>query len=172
MTTTATITNTATARAMQFDPNLANNTATASESPQVADLVLTKTAPANVVWQANAPYTFVIHNNGPAPATGVIVTDPFPSSLQFVSVQSASQGTFNPVTGNWTVGTLQNGQTATLVVIFRVMATGVINNVATASAVTIDPNLTNNVSSAPTMSTVDPNSVTKGRFLASTIGTR
>ncbi len=166
------ITDTAVTRAVEFDPNLANNVASATATPQAtgADLVLTKTAPPNITWYALAPYTFVIHNLGPGPATGVVVNDPYPSSLQFVSVQSASQGTFNPVTGDWTIGTMQDGQTATLVVIFRVMATGVINNVATASAVTIDPNLSNNSSLAPATSTVDPAALSKYFLLASTLG--
>jgi uncharacterized repeat protein (TIGR01451 family) len=139
---------------------------------QEANLVLNKTAPASVQWHALAAYTFTINNLGPNTATGVIVTDPFPSSLQFVSVQSETQGAFNPTTGVWSVGTLQDGQSAQLVVIFEVMATGVINNVATASAVQIDPDLSNNTSSVSTLSIGNPATVTKGSFLASTIGTR
>lgn len=169
VTTTNGVTNTATAHATQFDPNLSNNSATAVAGVQTADLVLQKIAPATAQWKAIAAYTFIIHDNGPNAAQDVVVHDPYPSSLQFVSVQSVSQGAFNPATGDWTVGTLQNGQTATLVVNFLVQATGVINNVATASAITIDPDLNNNVSSTSVFSTINPASVTKGRLLASSV---
>ncbi len=170
--TTGGVTNTATVHATQFDPNLSNNTATAGSQVQTADLVLQKIAPAAAFYDVIAPYTFIIHNNGPSTATGVMVNDPFPASLQFAGVQSVSQGSFDGTTGIWNVGTLANGQTATLVVNFLVRATGTINNVATASAVTIDPNLNNNVSAAPVVSGVNPAVVSKGNLLGSSFRNR
>ena len=46
-------------------------------------------------------------NDGPDAATGVQVTDLLPAGLTFVSRATASQGTYDDVTGVWTVGTRQ-----------------------------------------------------------------
>src|SRR5262249_56922492 len=61
------------------DPNTANDTATASTSPQlVADLAIT-TAPSVATVAAGAPltWTVVVTNNGPSDATAVSVSDAF-----------------------------------------------------------------------------------------------
>jgi uncharacterized repeat protein (TIGR01451 family) len=115
----------------------------------LADLALSKTVnQSHVIVGMNVTYTFTIRNLGPNTATGVVVTDPFPPSLVFVSAAAPSKGTYDPAQRLWTVGTLENGAVATLQVTFRVMATGNIRNTAYASAVTLDPVLSNNVASA------------------------
>ena len=96
----------------------------------------------------NVTYTLVIRNLGPATATGVVVTDPLPSGLVFVSANAPSQGTYNSASGIWTVGTLDNGAAATLQVTFQVATTGPIVNTAHASALEFDPVLLNNVATA------------------------
>ena len=50
-------------------------------------------------------YTVTLSNNGPNTATGVQVTDLLPAGLSFVSA-TPSQGTYDPGTGLWTVGTV------------------------------------------------------------------
>jgi uncharacterized repeat protein (TIGR01451 family) len=60
-------------------------------------------------------FTIRVTNNGPRTATGVQVTDDLPSRVTFVSA-TASQGTFDPATRIWTVGTLDSGVTATLTI--------------------------------------------------------
>ena len=173
VTNTNAIANTATAHADQFDPNLANNTATAGAQARQADLVLQKTVNSqNLIWHTLATYTFTVHNNGSSPATNVVVNDPFPPTLGFVSVQSIDQGSFDPTTGHWNIGTVANGQTLHLVVNFLVLNTGPILNTASVTAAEFDPNLNNNVASAPAVSLADPRTVTKGRLLASTIRRR
>ncbi len=90
----------------QFDPDTGNNTASATETPQQADLVLSKSVDnptPNVGDTIN--YTIILADNGPDSATNVQVTDVLPSSLTFVSA-TPSQGTYNPVSGLWTVGTV------------------------------------------------------------------
>jgi len=76
-------TNTATVTDVdQFDTNGANDTASASETPQRADLVVTKTvsdATPNVGDVIT--FTVTITNNGPDIATGVQVTDVLPPGL-------------------------------------------------------------------------------------------
>ena len=90
-TNTATITD-----ADQFDPNTANNTASATETPQQADLALTKTVsdPTPNVGDT-ITFTVTLTNTGPDAATGVQVTDLLPAGLTFVSA-TPSQGDLQP----------------------------------------------------------------------------
>ena len=78
----------------QFDPNTANNTASATETPQQADLSVTKTvsdATPNVGDQIT--FTVTLSNQGPDTATGVQVTDLLPAGLTFVSATPAKAPT-------------------------------------------------------------------------------
>ena len=97
-TNTATITH-----ADQFDPDSGNNTATASDSPQQADLVLTKTvdnAAPNV--GDTVTFTITVGDLGPSDATNVSISDPLPVGLTFVSA-TPGQGltTPRPACGPW-----------------------------------------------------------------------
>ena len=82
--------------------------------PHVPNVTLNKTssnsAP-NVGQQFN--YTVTVMNNGSSTVNGVHVTDVIPAGLAFNSY-TASQGTYNSVTGLWDVGTLASGASATL----------------------------------------------------------
>ena len=103
----------------QFDPNAANNTASATETPQQADLSVTKTvsdATPNVGDQIT--FTVTLSNQGADAATGVQVTDLLPAGLTFVSA-TPSQGTYNNVSGVWTVGTVSSGVSQTLSITAR-----------------------------------------------------
>ena len=165
------VTNTAGIKsADQFDPDLTNNSDSITVAPLApkADLVLSKTANlTQVPVGMNVVYTYVIRNLGPDTATGVKVFDPFPSGLVFVSAATPSQGTHDPVTGVWSVGTLLNGVVATLQVTARVTAMGPIVNTADAGAVEIDPDLANNVSSVTVIGLNPAGAVSKRNFLAS-----
>src|SRR5262249_19172111 len=100
-------TNTATVTgADQFDPNPTNDSASATETPQQADLQLTKAArnsPPN--GGDSTPNPLPPPNTGPAPATSVAVSEPLPAGLSFVSA-TASQGSYDSATGLWTVGSV------------------------------------------------------------------
>ena len=65
------------AHADQFDPNTANNTASATETPQQADLAVTKTVsdPTPNVGDT-ITFTVTLTNNGPDAATDVTVHRP------------------------------------------------------------------------------------------------
>uniref|UniRef100_A0ACD5GWB0 M10 family metallopeptidase C-terminal domain-containing protein n=1 Tax=Desertifilum tharense IPPAS B-1220 TaxID=1781255 RepID=A0ACD5GWB0_9CYAN len=63
-------------------------------------------------------YTVNLLNNGPANATGVVVTDALPTNLQIVN-NTPSVGDYNPATGIWTIGNLADNANATL----RIQAT-------------------------------------------------
>ena len=71
-----------------------------------ADLEVTKTVdnPTPNVGDT-ITFTITVTNLGPTAAPDVEVTDICPGNLSFVSA-TPSQGTYNPATGIWTVGTL------------------------------------------------------------------
>src|SRR5262249_59978362 len=100
-------TNTATiALSDQFDPDAANNHASATQTPQQADLALSKTVSDETPNVGDTiTSTITLTNNGPDAATNVQVTDFLPAGLTFVSA-TPSQGTYSSTTGLWTVGTM------------------------------------------------------------------
>jgi uncharacterized repeat protein (TIGR01451 family) len=159
----------------QFDPNPGNNTATATVTPvpvppAVADLALSKTVDQNsVMFGFDATFALVVRNQGPDAATGVVVADPLPAGLVFVS-SSPSQGTFDPNSGLWSVGTLPDGAAATLVVVERVASFGPIVNTARAAADQSDPDLSNNGASAVVVGANPASIISKRDFLASKLG--
>jgi len=111
----------------------------------IADLSLTKTA--NTVApnvSGNISFTITVTNSGPNSATGVVVTDTLDANLSFISA-STSQGLYNPATGEWTVGTLANGASATLVITGTIMGPQPFTNTAQVSdSDQLDPNSTPN----------------------------
>ncbi|ANB18193.1 Hypothetical protein I596_2181 [Dokdonella koreensis DS-123] len=147
------ITNTATVTAQdQFDPNPTNNSSGTTINGQSADLGVTKTVDNSAPTVGDdVVFTITIHNNGPSDATGVALTDPLPASLSFVSA-APSQGSYDPVSGIWSVGTLTAGgptSTATLTITATVVSAGATTNTATVTgADQPDPNPGNNSDSA------------------------
>ena len=78
-----------------FDPDLANNTATDTDTvtPLAVDLSITKTDSADPVSPGDPfNYTITVTNAGPDDATGVVVTDPVPSTLTVIGVASSASG--------------------------------------------------------------------------------
>ena len=149
-TNTATITN-----ADQFDPNTANNTASATETPQqAADLSITKTdGTASVLPGSLDTYTIVVANNGPDAVTGASDSDFFPSAItsaNWTAVASPGSSVAQPVgAGNiaTTVDLLPGGNaTFTVAAQISPLATGTISNTAsvTAPAGVTDNNVGNN----------------------------
>jgi uncharacterized repeat protein (TIGR01451 family) len=130
-----------------------------------ADLAVTKTASnPTPAFDDVVTFTFVIRNNGPDPATDVVVSDPFPPGLVFVAVVSIDQGAYDPATGLWQVGTLPVDATATLKIAARVTAVGTVENEAVVSGAEFDPDLSNNRSTA--VLTVPPPVPSKRSLLA------
>ena len=114
----------------EYDPVPGNNSASATETPQIADLSLTKTV-SNDAPTLGSLVTFTVHltNTGPDAATGVAVLDPLPAGLTFSS-SSPSQGTYDAASGLWTVGAVPSGSGATLAVVASVVGPGVKTNTA------------------------------------------
>src|SRR5262249_54408422 len=131
------------------DPNLANNSDTASTNPLEADLALGKTVsdPTPNVGDT-VTFTVTLTNTGPAAATNVTVTDLLPAGLRLVSAVS-SQGTFAAAMGLRTVGSLANAAQATLPLQATVVSPDALTNTATIShADQFAPNTANNTARA------------------------
>src|SRR5207302_272489 len=143
-------TNTASvSHADQFDPNSGNNSGSATETPQRADLAVLKTV-SNASPNVGDTITFTItlSDNGPNSATNVQATDTLPAGLSFVSA-NPSQGAYNNTTGLWTVGTVTTAASQTLQILAKVVSPSAQTNTAAISrADQFDPNLNNNSASA------------------------
>jgi uncharacterized repeat protein (TIGR01451 family) len=78
-----------------------------------ADLSLTKARIAGPDVTGSTTYQLTVTNDGPSDATGITVTEQPPPGAAFDSA-TPSQGTFDDLTGVWTVGSVSNGANATL----------------------------------------------------------
>jgi uncharacterized repeat protein (TIGR01451 family) len=185
------LTNTATiGHSDQFDPNPDNNSSSVTETgisppappppdpspapplppplpPPEADVTLTKQVnQSDPIFGTPVTYTLIVHNNGPTTATDVVATDTMPAGLMFMTTVP-SQGSFNPGSGQWTIGTLPNGATVTLQITDLVAAIGPITNAASVTARESDPDPANNVSSVTIDSMRSAALVSKSMFLSS-----
>jgi gliding motility-associated-like protein/uncharacterized repeat protein (TIGR01451 family) len=97
-------------------------------------------------------FTITASNSGPNAATGVEVTDVLQSGYTYVS-SNTSTGSYDPSTGVWTIGTLNNGATCVLTITVTVNAIGNYVNTAIIYGNQLDPNMPNNNSSVETFPT-------------------
>jgi uncharacterized repeat protein (TIGR01451 family) len=88
-----------------------------SVSPAVsADLAIAKIVDdVSPLEDDSIAYTITVTNLGPGPSTVVQVMDQLPNGVTFVSAVP-SQGTYDPVAGDWFVGNLANGANASLTI--------------------------------------------------------
>jgi hypothetical protein len=134
-----------------------------------SDLMMTIVAnPTQVILGQNVTYTLTVHNQGPDPATNVVVTDQFPSGVALVGPNSLSQGVFNPATGVWSIGVLPAGASAVLTLVGQVNVLGPITYTATVQADEPDPNPSDNTSSVVVFGMRPASLVSKFFFLDST----
>lgn len=160
----STISNTATATTDAFDPP-ANSTATVSTNVIAqADLeVISKVdTPDPVVTNNPLTYTITIRNNGPSIANSVTLTDALPFGAIFNNCSADNGGVCGGAGQNRTVSFASLAVGATATVIFDTTANcslsdgSIINNTATISASTADPNPANNSASATTVAQNPP----------------
>ena len=85
-------------------------------------------------------YTIVVVNNGPDKSFNVTVGDLLPDGVKFIS----SNGQYNPDTGVWFVGDLDNNESAILKIVVQVIKVGNIINNVDVTGTGHDTNLTNN----------------------------
>jgi uncharacterized repeat protein (TIGR01451 family) len=157
-----TLTNTASVASTTVDPNLTNQTATATTATGTAsaDLSVTKVdTPDPVFSGANISYNITVTNAGPSTSTTGTLTDTLPPNTTFVSLTSAagwtctappagSAGTVSCTTPSVAVGSAS----FTLVVQVGAAVQGgtTITNTATVSGATTDPNPANQSATATT----------------------
>jgi uncharacterized repeat protein (TIGR01451 family) len=131
------------------DPNPGNDSGGATiNAAKAADVAVQKTVD-NATPSVGDSVTFTVAatNRGPSPATGIVVQDALPAGLTLDSA-TASQGTYDPATGRWTVGDLDLSTSATLTLVASVDATGALVNTTKKTAQTeIDPNPLNDQAS-------------------------
>jgi len=138
-------TNTGTVSATEFDPNAANNTASAPFTVLAsADLAISITsAPAAPVVGLNLTFTVKVINNGPSPATGVTVSNPVPPGTSLVSA-TPSQGPACSPAVSCAIGNLASGASATVAIVLTPQVAGNLSDTATVFGNEPDPNQANN----------------------------
>ena len=94
-------------------------------------------------------FNIVATNNGPNPATNVIVNDILPNGYSYVS-HTVTNGSYNNGSGIWTIGNLDINISETLTITAIVNVTGNYTNTAIISGDQNDPDGSNNSSSATT----------------------
>jgi uncharacterized repeat protein (TIGR01451 family) len=117
-----------------------------------ADLALTKTdSPDPVTVGQTLTYTLTARNNGPAGATGVVLTDTLPGGVTFNSA-TPSQGSCTQASGTVTcnLGALANGASATVQISATPQTPGSITNSASVAGSENDPSATNNTATQDT----------------------
>jgi uncharacterized repeat protein (TIGR01451 family) len=108
-----------------------------------ADLSITKSGiespPGTVV------YTLTVGNAGPVDATNVVVTDPLPAELAYVSDDC---GGVNGAPWTWSVGNLADGASVVCNITLSVVTPGAVVNTASVSGDQTDPNGANDAATA------------------------
>lgn len=114
------------------------------QSVNCADLFVTKTVNSvSPLVGSTVTFTITARNNGVVDATGVTVNELLPNGYSYIS-STVSVGTYNNLTGIWTVGNLANGASATLTVTASINGSGSYANTATISGAQTDPDPINN----------------------------
>jgi uncharacterized repeat protein (TIGR01451 family) len=127
----------------------------------VADLEVTKSAPATVIAGNTLSYTLTVTNHGPAAATSAMLSDAVPAGTTLASVTTPagwSRTDAVPAGGTGTItftkATVANAETATFTIVVNVPGTTahntVITNSATVSSSTADTTPANNTATAMT----------------------
>ena len=177
------ITNQATVSAATADPVLVNNSASATTTVDpVADLTLTNSdSPDPILSGQQLTYTLGVHNNGPATATGISLSDSLPGGVSFVSATTTQGSCVHP--GNsvvCSIGNMASGADVTVTIKIDTGAPGTIVNDATVLSTATDPNNANNSASASTTvrpvadlgltKSDSPDPVLAGQLLTYTLG--
>src|SRR5262249_51644883 len=124
----------------------------------MADLALTMSAkPSQARPNSNLTYTLTVKSSGKQAAQNVVLTDPLPAGVTFVSASgSPTTGTLTtPLAGSggavsWSIGTLGSGQSATLTLVVKTgSTTGTLTNTASVSS-SVESNLGNNSATVTT----------------------
>ena len=114
-----------------------------------SDIAITKTVDnftPNV--DDNVIFTVTVTNTGQSNFTDIIVEENIPTGYQYLS-SNASVGNYSPILGTWAIPTLGIGETATLQITVKVLATGdYMNTVTITTSNPVDSDPLNNIASA------------------------
>jgi uncharacterized repeat protein (TIGR01451 family) len=150
--TDAAMTNTMSVTAAnEADANSLNNTASITVEIGRADLALESSLNAAALDSGQTLYyTLTVTNQGPNEAAAIIVESVIPDGLTFVN-EATTQGTYDELTGEWSVGTLASETEAVLNLTMTVDAgtggTTLTQEGSVTSASTADSNSANNTTS-------------------------
>ena len=112
------------------------------------DLSVIKTASSIFPFKGkNMVFTIVATNNSDNDANGVKVTEKLNSGFTYIS-SNVTAGTFNPITGEWNIGTLAKGKSEIMTITVLVNRTGIYKNSVTITGNESDTLTTNNISSS------------------------
>lgn len=132
------------------------------------DLAITQTISKTVVNVGEyVTITYNVRNNGPSNATGVVMSAPLVAAFGYNMTLLNQQGTYNPRTGVWTIGALNNGATVSLQIRVRVNRAGSFTNPSSVTGNGVETTLANNFANVPVRTIFPPSQVTKRRFLSS-----
>ena len=112
------------------------------------DLSVSKTGPAALCVGQTDTFHIVLKNNGPTQTNGTPVSlqEMMPATGFTLVSASVTTGSFNPVTGVWSIGTMANQQSDTLQIIATANASGSFTNTAYVNQSTYDYNNVNDTS--------------------------
>ena len=151
-----TISNSASISSNADDNNTSNNSATESTTINTsADLSITKSDGSDPVIAGNElTYTIRVNNSGPSDSRNVVVSDTIPSNLQNPEYSLDGGSTWNSWSGSLNLGTISSGENREIlirgVVDLSTQHNFHIENRATVSSDTDDPDTSNNEGSADT----------------------
>ena len=121
------------------------------------DLAVTKSDGQDpVAMGTDIVYAIFLINNGPAPATNVVITDSLPSSVTFLSMEAPENWTCNTpqvdTTGvvNCTTASVAAGETVGFSLTVRPTAAGIISNTVNTTTTEPDSNPENNTQTEQT----------------------
>ena len=136
----------------QVDFSLADNEAQAVVLIKGADLALTKSVDNPTPNETSqVVYAIRLTNSGPSSVAGIVVSEPLTNGLTYVA-NVPSQGSYDDGTGLWSVGSLNAGGTATLLLTAQIdvgtFGTVLTNRSSISAADLPDPAAANNADEA------------------------
>jgi large repetitive protein len=133
------------------DPDLTNNSASATTRITAANLSITKTAaPTTVGLHDRLTYTITVRNRGPSAAEHVRLGDDVPAGLGFVSVSAPVGSCTSGAHVVCDLGAVADGASVTVHVVVEAQAVGTQVNTATVTSTTHDGDRSDNSASATT----------------------
>jgi len=169
VTGTSAMTNTATISGAQTDSNAANNTASATVTPQQVDLGVVVTDSADPVTVGSGfSYSVVVTNHSAQTATTVVIHDTLPAGVTFVSaVPGAGTCSFASPTLTCNLASLAGSGSVTITINVTAASAGTVVDTANVSATQFDPVPANNSATQSTTINGTPSiTATKAASLA------